>query len=399
MPSNDEQNVAINPSVSKPTLHTDYTWYNSLFTQLIAPLFGMRYLFEAGEDINPGNILKKNNPKPDTSGKPWQDPGMGRYASLNFISYGMGTLFAGIMFDYSRRTLNDIKSLYAEAVGYELNKKPEDVTLTDVFFKSQNAALEVTRNAYRFRTLARAATAATFFIPWEKFRAFKNVAPKYDANAKVGVGAIAAYIYGEGFLREPSFFDIEQKMVSVKVNHKDTNPYVTIGAEDVQGLLILQRKHLDKNYQRPAGASLEGQQDMQLASRITSLLNQTYHNTTATEHINLTIGKFNYLVGFGLLDKFPESMAFVELASKSADMSEVKQAASAIKAGQNPQAVFAQFGIDVNAMSTQKAIAAPQTEMVEKKFVDTVQSTHEKSIAHKSHQDFAAHNAGAHLAV
>ena len=389
-----EQNQMPDISVSKPSLQTDYTWYNSLFTQLIAPLFGMRYLFEAVEDINPHNILQKNEPKADTSGKPWKDPGMGRYASLNFISYGMGALFAGIMFDYSRRTLNDIKSLYAEAVGYELGKKTEDVTLTDVFFTSKNAALEVTRNAYRFRTLARAATAATFFVPWEKMRFAQKAAPKYEANAKVGVGAIAAYIYGEGFLREPSFFDIEQKMVSVKVNHKDTNPYVRILAEDVQGLMILQRKHLNSVYQRPPAASEEGQHDIALAERMTELLNQTYENIPRTEPANFTIGKFNYLIGFGLLDKFPESMAFVELANRSSDMSEVKQAAAAIKGGKNPAEVFKSFGVDMTPPAEVPLPAAP----AESKFADR-EKPMSKPSQPKTHMEHAAQASGSQLAV
>ncbi len=395
-----EQKDKDEQGVVKPGLQADHSWFNSQFTQLIAPLFGIRYLFEAFEDINPKNWLRKDIPQADPLDKAWRTASKTHYVtSLNFVSHGVGAVFGLIMGSYSLRTLSDIKSVYSEAVGYELGKKPEDVTLGDVFLKSQNAAVGVTRHAYITRTLMRAATVATFFVPWHKFRSFQEVKPKYDANAKVGVGAIAAYIYGEGFIREPSFFDMEQKMVSAKVNHKDINPYIKINPEDVQGLMILQRKHMDSSYQRPAGASPDGIHDMELASSITELLNQTYQNIPNTEPAHFTIGKFNFLLGFGLLEKFPESMAFVELANKSTDMSEVKQAAGAIKAGQNPQAVFAQFGVDVNAVSTQKAIAAPQAEISEKKFVDTVQSTHEKSIAHKSHQDYAAHNAGAHLAV
>lgn len=394
MAQDEKQENKMEITAEKPPLQTDYTWYNSLFTQLIAPLFGMRYLFEAIEDINPGNILQKNQPKPDTSGKPWKDPSMGRYASLNFISYGMGTLFAGIMFDYSRRTLNDIKSLYAEAVGYELGKKTEDVTIGDVFFKSQNAALEVTRNAYRFRTLMRAATAATFFVPWEKLRASKSTAPKYESNAKMGVGAIAGYIYGEGFLREPSFFDMEQRIVSAKVNHKDVNPYMTISAEDVQGLIVLHRKHLNPHYKRPPAASEEGQHDIALAARITELLNQSYKNTPDKENANFTIGKFNYLIGFGLLEQFPQSMAYVELANKSADMSEVKQVAAAIKNGQNAVEAFKSFGIEAK-----ENIAPMQTEKAEAKFADTVKPQAEKTMVPRSHQDFAAPTTNTHLAI
>lgn len=371
-----------------PELKADHTWYNSLFTQLLAPLFGFRYLFEAVEDINPKNFLDKNPPPPAMGEKPWKNQGFGRYNSFNFISHGMGALFAGITARYSANTFHDIKSVYAEAVGYELNKKPEEVTTNDIFVKSQNAALDVTRDAYIRRTLLRAATVATFFVPWHKFRAFQEVKPKYEANAKVGVGAIAAYIYAEGFIREPSFFDAEQKMVSGKINHKDVNSFATIQPQEVQSLLILQRKHINKKYQTPKAASQEGQQDMALSTRIADLLNQTYHNTPTHEEAHFTMGKLNFLIGFGLLDKFPESMAFVELANQSSDMSEVKQAAGALRAGQTAEVVFAQFGIDVNAVSRN---AAPNIieASIEPKFTQTIRPAQEKSFAPKTHQDYA----------
>ncbi len=80
-----------------------------------------------------------------------------------------------------------------------------------------------------------------------------------------------------------------------------------------------------------------------LADRIAVLLNQTYNNTPKTEHANFTLGKFNYLVGFGLLDMSSASLAFVELANRSSDMKEVNAAATAIKSGQDAASVFHQL--------------------------------------------------------
>lgn len=363
-----EQTIA---PVERPELKADKSWYSSAITQLLAPLVGTRYIWLTLEEINPFNFLGKTTPKLthdekiikyDTDKRtilnkaditPYKESSFGRYASRNFAAYGMGTGLFMLIGIYSKNTLNDIKSIYAEAVGYELGKNSKDVTISDVFIKSQNEAVKVTCSAYLKRTLIRFGTAATFFVPWEKFRSkpFQYVQPKYDVNADAGVGAVGALIYGEGFLRKQSFFDFEQKLVSSKINHKDVDPYSAIQPQDVQALINLYRKHLNTYYQAPLAESPEGQNDIKLADRIAKLLNDTYDNKPDIGTDRFTMGKLNYLIGFGMLEKFPESLAYVELANKSADMKEVKQAVSAIEAGEDVKKVFARFGADIQKLS------------------------------------------------
>lgn len=352
-------------AVEKPQLQADRTWYNSLFTQLLGPLVATRYVWLAIEDINPFDFLRKKESlvkqgklSEHTTGPAFKEPSFGRYFSRNFAAYGMGATFLSITSLYSKNTLHDLKEVYAEAVGYELNKPAKDVGYADIFFKSNNEALAVTRSAYVKRTLARLATAATFFIPWHKFRDFKELPPKYDANANVGVGAVGVYLYSEGFMRRPSFFDVEQRMISSKINHKDTQSYAIIQQQDIQSLLMLHERHLDKNHIPAYGASEDGQNDVQMARRIADLMNQTYNNTERREPAYFTIGKFNYLLGFGLLDNFPESMAYIELANRSADMQDVKRAQAAIKSGQDPHSVFAAHGIDMEKLAQRKQDAS-----------------------------------------
>ncbi len=376
-----EQTVA---PVERPELKSDQSWYSSLFTQLLAPLVGTRYIWLTLEEINPLNFLDKKKPEitPDT--KPWKEPSFGRYASRNFAAFGMGASVLGIVGMYSKNTLNDIKAVYAEAVGYELGKKTKDVTLSDIFIKSQNESLKITRNNYIKRTATRIATASTFFIPWHKFRdkSFQSIQPKYDVNANAGVGAVGMHIYGEGFLREQSFFDFEQKLVSNTINHKDVDPYRAIQPQDIQALINLQRKHHNKHYPVPLAESPEGQNDIKLANKIAKFLNNTYDNKPDKNTDRFTLGKLNYLIGFGMLEKFPESLAYVELANKSADMKEVKQAASAIKAGEDVEKVFARFGVDIQKLSA-KAEQKTETPVTEsKKFT--------QDIAPKTLMDFAA---------
>ncbi len=350
----DDSNI-IQPEA--PKLKADRTWYSSLFTQLLAPLVATRYVWLAIDEINPFDFLDKKKPeiKPGETPPPaFKEPSFRRYASHNFAAFGMGATVLSIMGIYSKNTLHDIKSVYAEAVGFELDKKPQDVTYKDIFFKSQNEAVKITAKAFIERSIARAATAATFFVPWQKFRPkiYQSTEPNYEANANAGLGAVGIYLYGEGFMRKPSFFDIEQKVVSSKINHNDINPYGIVIPQDIQSLLTLHRKYTDKNYSPPAGSSPEGQNDFKLAARIADLINTTYDNIPPVDQKSFTVGKFNYLVGFGLLEKFPESMAFVELANKSTDMKEVKQAAEAIRNRQDPQEVFKRYGIDMNSLAS-----------------------------------------------
>lgn len=373
----------------RPDLRSDQSWYSSLFTQLLIPLVGTRYIWWTAEEINPFNFLGKPLPETTHDKKKikyaddqktitnkteitkYKEPSAWRYASRNFAAYGMGTGVLMLMGIYSKNTLNDIKAIYAEAVGYELGKNSKDVTYTDVFVKSKNEAVKTTCDAYIKRTAGRIGTALTFFVPWEKFRAesFKYVAPKYGTNANAGVGAVGALIYGEGFLRKPSFFDVEQKLVSTKINHKDIDPYTAFQPQDIQALLTLQRKHMDKHYTAPSISTPEGQGDVKLATRIAELLNATYDNKPDMAPARFTIGKLNYLIGFKLLDKAPEALAFVELANKSTDMKEVKQAASAIKAGEDVTQVFARSGVDINILNKpeqQAAVVAPETKQFTK---------------------------------
>lgn len=215
-------------------------------------------------------------------------------------------------------------------------------------------------------------------------------------NANAGVGAIGIHIYGEGFLRDPSFFDMEQKLVSRTINHNDVNPYIAIEPHDIQTLIALQKRHLDKSYTPPSGMSAEGQNDEKLANRIAELFNMTYDNIPPVNNENLTLGKLNYLIGFGMLEKFPESLAYVELANKSQDMSEIKKVSKDIKNGMASQDAFAQFGIDMKGLvdkaEQQDIQALPDVTaqgVASGKMTDTIQS--------KSLKEFAAHTPQNHL--
>lgn len=366
--------------------------YNSPFLEVMIPALTMRYVWLALEDINPFNFLKKPDPRFKPGFKEWVPlKTLGAGLSRNFASIGVGATLLGILAYYSKSTQDDMKTLYAEAVGYELDKKPEDVTLNDIMSKSDNAALKVTRGAFVRRTIARAAAIGSFFIPWHMARDFHHNTPKYDANLNAGVGALGTYLTLDGFIRKPSFFDEEQSLVHNTVTPEETSVHEVIRPKNVQTLLLLQRRHIDSSYRWPEAVSEEGKNELRLATRIADLLNQTYNNTPKQGEANFTIGKFNFLVGFGLLDHFPESMAFVELANRSTDMRDVKDASAALQKGEPAQAVFARYGVDVAALAKEKeepTLASGAT--TDKTFsAQAKRQPHTALVAPRSHQDFA----------
>ncbi|MDE3060090.1 MAG: hypothetical protein KGJ06_03680, partial [Pseudomonadota bacterium] len=317
-----------------------FTQYMSSFLQFFGPLISLRYLGIAFEKINPLNILGKKY----DAGTPWKPP-LKEGLSRNITSLGMGAFLLTGVGLYSKRTYDDMRTLYAEAVGYELNKRPEDITWRDILFKSRNQAVQVTANAFLKRTALRAAAAGSFLVPWHWMTPKANTKPDYSANIDAGVGVAGLYMSSEGWLRSQSYFDLQQYIADTAINHSNTHIHDVIKPEQIETLLFLQRRHLNREYKWPSLHSSDAQEEIALSNRIAELMNQTYNNAPKTEPASFTIGKFNYLIGFGLLDSFPTSLGFVELANKSTDMKEVNAAAAAIQAGQDPRAVFQSFGI------------------------------------------------------
>jgi hypothetical protein len=383
----DDQKAAHN---ELPSIKGRFDRYNSPFLQLILSVLTTRYLWLALEDINPLNFLNKPEPSLRPGYKPWTNPGPLGYLSRNFTAIAMGATTLGVIAYYSKNTYDDIRTLYSEAVGYELGKKPEEVGWADIFLRSQNKALDVTRNAFLKRTLTRTLSGASFLLPWHMFRDHKDATPKFDANMNAGIGVMGLQLISEGFLRGPSLFDMEQQMVSMAINHENVNSHQIVEPKHIQSLLMMQRKHLNKNYDWPSFISPEGKREAVVATRIADLLNQHYGNTDKKGHVDFNMGKLNYLIGFDLLDS-PHSLAFVELANQSKDMKEVNEAAKAIRAGQDAKAVFKNYGIDIDSLNKANYSHLAKDEPVAKTFASAVKPEKEKlPQAARSHQEFAA---------
>jgi hypothetical protein len=206
-----------------------------------------------------------------------------------------------------------------------------------------------------------------------------------------GVGILSSFLFLDSTIRKPSFFDHEQSLISKSINHEDVISSETISTQNIQTLMMVQHKHLDKNYKWPPFNSPEGKQKAVVATRIADLMNQTYNNSDRVEEANFTIGKFNFLMGFHMLDSFPESLAYVELANKSTDMKDVKKVAALVKAGHDAQSAFLEAGVDMNALVKIHTDMHSTPDAHQKKFTEMVPAPKEKvAIAQRTLKDFAA---------
>jgi len=387
-----ETQVTAPPATSATdlTMVGRFSRYTSIFWQAILPFLSVRYLFE-GTDIlfGPNKKIRKND---RIFGK-FKDEGIQKWLTSNIATIAFGAAINAFTAFYTRRTYKDIKTLSAEAVGYELGKDPKEVKFHDMR-KSQNAIVKTTTHSLVTRTIKRLSAGFTFFIPWaplfnsKKYR-HKGNDDLDNVGLKLGSGVMGAYLFSDGFLRKQSLFEAMQEMVDVKINHTTADPNILISASDIDLLFNLNERAENKAYKPPVPNSLEAQRNRQLSTLIADMMNHTYN--TAPPDANFTVGKFVYLLGNGYLDTFPNSLGYVELASKSKDMQEVKAAAAAIKGGNNPEAVFQEFGIRLDNPFAPAPAQAGSAEPAASQYAQRVQQTQARvpQMARKP-QDFAA---------
>lgn len=374
-----KQNLPSSSSGAGVPIVGRFARYNSAFWAIILPFLSVRYVFKGLHLLNP-------------SPPPPRRPTIGTWAITNLYTLLYGSALFGVIGYYTNRTYADIKHLYSEALGYEFGKKPQDIGVMDLV-RSKNEIVKKTMRDFSHRTFYRSLAALTFFIPWGSFTKKMNGQARWtqtdqldNIGADFGTGIMGAYLFGDGFLRKQTLFEKEQVTMDEKINHVDGQIYKTVGFDDIAAMLDLHRKHINPSYHPPALASPEGKSEALLAARIADLLNQTYNNAPKTGHADFTIGKFNYLLGFGLLDSYPASLGFVELANNSTDMTSVNKAAEAIKGGQSPQAVFRQQGAHTEATIPMLGMESTTT-----KFTSLLQPAKDRiPTAPRTAQDFAS---------
>lgn len=373
-----------------PEIKGRFARYTSAFLQIVLPFLSLRYFIE-GADL----ILEPKNKLTHLGRiKPLESPnkGVAKWLVSNTQPLTFGSAISIVIGYYTSKTYKDIKEIYRETLGYELNKKPEEVTFGDMLH-SQNRVIKVTNAALVKRTLLRFGSAATFFLPWGLLNrhTYRNSDKLDNVGLKMGTGVMGAYLFLDGFLRKESFFEAMQVLSDTKINHANgNNPHEIIEPREIERMMLIQKKAQDKSFRAPHASSPEAEENIKLSTAIADKMNRTYGNSPNPEGVHFTTGDFIYLFGQGLLDKFPESMAYVELSGKSKAMEEVKAVSVAIKNGMNPEAAFAEYGIALGEQGVQKTVQfQPEEQATARKYTDIVQSAKNRiPVTPRAPQDF-----------
>ena len=337
------------------------------FLRVALPGLGLRYGARQAQNIDPPPFLKEAFATLKESDNPvvsFCAKGLSGYA----YQMAAGTIMGGITLNFASKVYSDMHSIYKDAVAWEKNKDVKDVNIVDIF-TSKNTLVQSTVKDFVSFNLRRLAVDSVFFIPWKTAinaiaKPFGDYQPIRD-DAKIdsvdmGVFAFNAYFVADTGRRKRSFEEF-QDIIDHKINHNSSAVDAVITTNDVSVIFRNHKAYVDKSYKQPPLASQEWHSDKEIIARTADLLNQTYHNTPAKEEANLTIGKLIYLIGECLLDKPETAKGYLELANRSKDMTEVKQAKQLIDKGAAPEAVFANYGIDITQRTPEQVPEIPGT--------------------------------------
>lgn len=255
---------------------------------------------------------------------------------------------------YAKRTWDDMKTVFSEALAEEFNKEPKDVTYKD-FLKSENTMIRQTVDNYMQYNLRRFGVNTTFFLPF----LMKPIFQKYNAHPEtgvdLGVAANAAYLFTDVLTRKITPFEEIQELIDQKINHSDSFIARITGSD----LLDIYERHAKDGKIHsflPLKTSNKWQEGMEVFDRMAELLNQTYGNEAAKEHAGFQLSEFIYLVGHGLIDPhhIEESRAYIEIANRNG-IHEVKQAEIALKNHVPLERVIEKYSVNLDGAQGQEA--------------------------------------------
>lgn len=348
--------------------------FTSAFWSLALPAISGRYLFEfLNEFIDPKKLFpNRNNYKT-----------VPKFLANNIYTMTLGTVMMGIITFYGKRTYDDMKTLFAEAISCETGKPKEQIGFMDMF-KSKNTIVQTTVKNLEQKTGMRGLFASAYFFPWQ-------VLTKNNLNDnvgyKAGTGSMAAYLFADGFYRNKSFFEALQELVDVKIEHNDSTKINTkIEPDDIMVLSYIYKKSQDKSYTLPVRSSEELRQEREFATRVADLINQTYNNTPKTGHADLTIGKLVHLMGNGFLDKYPENIAYINIANEDIDV---------FRKCTNPQELASKLQeTSINNYINERQGQQIISDLPAIKYTDMVQRTQKRILEARTNREFSAQISG-----
>ncbi len=280
------------------------------------------------------------------------------------IYYGMalGLSMLGLTASYSRNVYKDMQHLYSEAVAYETGKKPEDVTIYDLF-KSENKIVNATTHNFWMKLAERVGLSIPFFLVGK----FLPV-----GLADFTVGLTGFRLLTETWNRKPTMFEDLVAFVNQRINPQNGlgQPITVSDVFDIyQHYCYYNQK--EKGFHNVISTNNEEAKNWSeshiLFTRIADLMNHSYaykHTTQYDDHGNVIkvadflLPKYIYLMGHDLIDAThpDKSLTYVEIANAQG-IEAVKQAQKEFAAGKSIEEVQAAHGLKPSAITNLRKLA------------------------------------------
>ncbi|MDE3061329.1 MAG: hypothetical protein KGJ06_09990 [Pseudomonadota bacterium] len=285
------------------------------------------------------------------------------FLARHMYSLLAGAFMEGITFYHARRTKKDIRSIFAQALAWEFDKDPKDVTWSD-FQKSTNSIVRQTLENYYGLNARRAAVNATFFAPLLLKPIFKTEKWHPELGADIGLTANAAYLFRDVMVRKSTPFEELQSTIDLKINHA-SSPADKIEAAD---LLNIYERHAAKgvidSFVGQRGTP-QWDRSMEIFTRMADLMNQTYSKVTPHEHADFGIPKFIYLVGHNLIEPgdIERTRAYIEVANRHG-IRALKKVVADMQQGMDLEHAIQQYPVDLPKPAEEKTQASHASRVV-----------------------------------
>lgn len=279
------------------------------------------------------------------------------YAAISGVALSAVTGF------YAVKTYADMKTILSEVVGWEKNKDPKDVNFFDLW-NSKNSVVQQTMKNYVQFNIRRFGVNLAFFTPFLFPKTFQKYKLSGETGVDFGVGANAVYLFHDILKRKMTPFEEVQTLIDTKINHSQhfSDPFVATDLLDIYERHAELSRGKNKSFM-PQRGTPQWDQSMALFERMSSLMNQSYHNDVPHEHARFGFSKFMALLGNGLIDPdhIERSRAYLEIANQYGGP-ELLKSASEHKNGKPMDEVLKRYPLAVQALQAAPVEQAPGVE-------------------------------------
>ena len=294
-----------------------------------------------------------------------------------------GIWMLGITAFFAYRTGKDMKGIFSEAVGYELNKEPQDVTISDLLHSKNKAVVEA-RSKFISYNFVRTAVNSAFFASFVPGVSQVAQTMQKTSSVDLGVGANGAYLTLEILGRGRTFFEQVQSFVDLKLSPKNLLGEQITASELMQ---LYQRNAMDNDKENIFDTKTHPEiirSSQVIFERMAELMNETYLNRAYSQSYNFTLPKFLYMVGFDLIkpQEIEKSLLYIEIAN-TLGMNVLKEVVSEVKNGADVQVLAQKYGVTINAVKDTNEPASLSQDTHIKKYAESVHSKNPGTLVEK----------------